>query len=146
MKGNKQSTTDLLKKKVKALTNVVQQLIKEVQMNASLAQGVLTAFQLHIGEEEWDKIVSFLTRAGLIALILNLTMMVIGFYVAKFFASGVPQQRAISLECGLQNGTLAVFVATQLFDNIIYMVPNAAYALVMMATSVIFVFILRKSN
>ena len=96
--------------------------------------------------EEWDKIVSFLTRAGLIALILNVTMMVIGFYVAKFFASGVPQQRAISLECGLQNGTLAVFVATQLFDNIIYMVPTAAYALVMMATSVIFVFILRKSN
>jgi BASS family bile acid:Na+ symporter len=96
--------------------------------------------------EEWDKIVSFLTRAGLIALILNLTMMVIGFYVAKSFASGVPQQRAISLECGLQNGTLAVFVATQLFDNIIYMVPTAAYALVMMVTSVIFVFILRKSN
>ena len=96
--------------------------------------------------EEWDKIVSFLTRAGLIALILNVTMMVIGFYVAKFFASGVPQQRAISLECGLQNGTLAVFVATQLFDNIIYMVPTAAYALVMMATSVIFVLILRKSN
>ena len=31
-----------------------------------------------------------------------------------------------------QNGTLAVFVATQLFDNIIYMVPTAAYALVMM--------------
>jgi BASS family bile acid:Na+ symporter len=96
--------------------------------------------------EEWDKIVSFLTRAGLIALILNVTMMVIGFYVAKFFASGTPQQRAISLECGLQNGTLAVFVATQLFDNIIYMVPTAAYALVMMATSVIFVLILRKSK
>ena len=96
--------------------------------------------------EEWDKIVSFLTRAGLIALILNVTMMVIGFYVAKFFASGTPQQRAISLECGLQNGTLAVFVATQLFDNIIYMVPTAAYALVMMVTSVIFVLILRKSN
>ena len=96
--------------------------------------------------EEWDKIVSFLARAGLIALILNVTMMVIGFYVAKFFASGEAQQRAISLECGLQNGTLAVFVATQLFDNIIYMVPTAAYALVMMATSVIFVFILRKSN
>jgi BASS family bile acid:Na+ symporter len=96
--------------------------------------------------EEWDKIVSFLTRAGLIALILNVTMMVIGFYVAKFFASGAPQQRAISLECGLQNGTLAVFVATQLFDNITYMVPTAAYALVMMLTSVIFVFILRKSN
>ena len=57
MKGSKQSKTDLLEKKVKALTNVVQQLIKEVQMNASLAQGVLTAFQLHIGEDEWEKVV-----------------------------------------------------------------------------------------
>jgi BASS family bile acid:Na+ symporter len=96
--------------------------------------------------EEWDKIVSFLARAGLIALKLNVTMMVIGFYVAKFFASGAPQQRAISLECGLQNGTLAVFVGTQLFDNVVYMVPTAAYALIMMITSLIFVFILRKSN
>ena len=65
MKGNKQSTTDLLKKKVKALTNVVQQLIKEVQMNASLAQGVLTAFQLHIGEEEWGKVVKQLQEREL---------------------------------------------------------------------------------
>tara|TARA_R100001143_G_C3251328_1_gene83647 strand:- start:82 stop:312 length:231 start_codon:yes stop_codon:yes gene_type:complete len=45
-----------LKKKVEALTNVVQQLIKEVQINASLAQGTLTAFQLHLGEEEWNKV------------------------------------------------------------------------------------------
>ena len=96
--------------------------------------------------EEWDNIVSFLARAGLIALILNVTMMVIGFYVAKFFASGEAQQRAISLECGLQNGTLAVFVGTQLFDNVVYMVPTAAYALIMMITSLIFVFILRKTN
>jgi bile acid:Na+ symporter, BASS family len=96
--------------------------------------------------EEWDNIVSFLARAGLIALILNVIMMVIGFYVAKFFASGEAQQRAISLECGLQNGTLAVFVGTQLFDNVVYMVPSAAYALIMMTTSLIFVFILRKNN
>ena len=72
--------------------------------------------------------------------------MIIGFYVAKFLASGVAQQRAISLECGLQNGTLAVFVGTQLFDSVTYMVPTAAYALIMMTTSLIFVFILRKSN
>ena len=78
--------------------------------------------------------------------ILNVTMMIIGFYVAKFFASGAPQQRAISLECGLQNGTLAVFVGTQLFDSVVYMVPTAAYALIMMTTSLIFVFILRKNN
>lgn len=46
-----------LKLKVEALTNVMQKLIKEVQMNTSLAQGTLTAFQLYIGEEEWEKVV-----------------------------------------------------------------------------------------
>ena len=98
--------------------------------------------------EEWDNIVSFIARAGLIALILNITMMVIGFYAAKFFASGVAQQRCISLECGLQNGTLAAFVGTQIFDgsSMVFIVPAAAYALVMMVTSIIFVFIIKKNT
>ena len=46
-----------LKQKVESLTRVVQALIKEIQSNTSLAQGTLTAFQLHIGEEEWKKVV-----------------------------------------------------------------------------------------
>ena len=46
-----------LKQKVEALTRVVQALIKEVQTNASLCQGTLTAFQLHIGKDEWEKVV-----------------------------------------------------------------------------------------
>ena len=94
--------------------------------------------------EEWDKIVSFITRAGLIALILNVVMMTVGFYVAKVFASGMDQRKCISLECGLQNGTLAVFVSTQIFDNMVYMVPTAAYALIMFITSIIFVFLVKK--
>ena len=46
-----------LKQKVEALTRVVQALIKEVQANASLCQDTLTAFQLHIGKDEWEKVV-----------------------------------------------------------------------------------------
>ena len=95
--------------------------------------------------EEWDNIMSFITRAGTIALTLNLVMMLVGYYIAKLFVSGIAQRKCISLECGLQNGTLAVFVSTQIFDNIVYMVPTAAYALVMFVTSIIFVFIVRKS-
>ena len=53
----KENTLIEMKKKVESLTNVVQQLIKEVQANANLAQGTLTAFQLHIGEDEWEKVV-----------------------------------------------------------------------------------------
>ena len=101
---------------------------------------------ISIWVEEWDKIISFITRAGLVALILNIVMIFIGYYTAKYFTSGVEQRKCISLECGLQNGTLAVFVATQLFDDIIFMVPTAAYALIMFVTSIIFVLIVRKIN
>ena len=96
--------------------------------------------------EEWDRITTFIAKAGLIAFILNITMIFFGYYVAKFFASGVAQRKCISLECGLQNGTLAVVVATQLFDDIVFMVPTAAYALVMFTTSIFFVLIVRKIN
>ena len=96
--------------------------------------------------EEWDRIVLYITRAGLIVFTLNITMIFVGYYVAKFLSSGIAQRKCISLECGLQNGTLAVFITTQLFDDIVFMVPTAAYALVMFCTSIIFVLIVRKIN
>ena len=101
---------------------------------------------ISIWVEEWDRIVSFIVRAGLIAFILNMTMIFVGYYIAKFFTSGIAQRKCISLECGLQNGTLAVVVVTQLFDDIVFMVPTAAYALVMFTTSIFFVLIVRKIN
>ena len=101
---------------------------------------------ISIWVEEWDKIISFITRAGLISFILNIVMIFTGYYVAKYFTSGVAQRKSISLECVFQNGTLAVFVATQLFDDIVFMVPTAAYALIMFVTSIFFVLIVRKIN
>ena len=121
-------------------------IINNIKTIQRLSIGIFIIVFAAIYIEEWNKIIKFLTTAGIIALILNITMMIIGFYVAKFFASGIAQQRCISLECGLQNGTLAVFVGTQLFDDITYMIPTAAYALIMMTTSVIFVLILRKQS
>ena len=72
--------------------------------------------------------------------------MTLAYIVAKNFVSGIPQQKCITLECGLQNGTLAVFVATLIFDDMAYMMPTAAYALTMYITGFIFIYISRKSN
>ena len=96
--------------------------------------------------EEWGEIMSYIKTAGLISIILNITMIIIGFYVAKFLVSGIAQRKSISLECGLQNGTLAVYVATQLFDQKVYLFPTAAYALIMFVTSIFFVLLVRKIN
>jgi len=97
--------------------------------------------------EERENLISFIIQAGLITLLLNVSMMVIAYYIAKAFTSGVKQMRCIALECGLQNGTLAIFVSTQIFGtDILYAIPTAAYALIMYITGFIFIFILRKSN
>ena len=96
--------------------------------------------------EEWGEIMSYIKTAGLISIILNITMIIIGFYVAKFLVSGIAQRKSIALECGLQNGTLAVYVATQLFDQKVYLVPSAAYVLIMFVTSIFFVLLVRKIN
>jgi BASS family bile acid:Na+ symporter len=96
--------------------------------------------------EEKDNILNYLAQAGLAVLILNVLMMLIAYLIAKKFVSGIAQQKCIALECGLQNGTLAVFVATLIFDDIAYMIPTAAYALTMYITGFIFIYILKKSN
>ena len=96
--------------------------------------------------EERENIFSYLSQSGIIVLALNIVMMLIAYFIAKSFATGIPQIKCISLECGLQNGTLAVFVATQIFDDIIYIIPTASYALIMYITGFIFMYILRKSK
>ena len=94
--------------------------------------------------EEKDNIFSYLAQAGLVVLTLNIVMMVLAYYLAKTFASGIEQIKCISLECGLQNGTLAVFVATEISSEIVYMIPTAAYALIMYITGFIFIYFLRN--
>ena len=96
--------------------------------------------------EERNNIFTYLAQAGLAVLILNIVMMILAYFIAKKFVSGVAQQKCIALECGLQNGTLAVFVATLIFDDIAYVVPTGAYALIMYLTGFIFIYILRKSE
>jgi len=94
--------------------------------------------------EEKDNIFTYLAQAGLVVLTLNIVMMVFAYYLAKTFASGIKQIKCISLECGLQNGTLAVFVATEISNEIVYMIPTAAYALIMYFTGFIFIYFLRN--
>ena len=96
--------------------------------------------------EEKDNILNYFKQAGIAALTLNVVMIVLSYYIAKMFATGVKQRKCISIECGLQNGTLAIFVATQIFSDITYIIPTAAYALIMYLTGFILIFILRRST
>jgi BASS family bile acid:Na+ symporter len=94
---------------------------------------------------ERENIVLYFVQAGLITLALNVVMMVIAYYIAHLLSSGKEQKKCITIECGLQNGTLAIFVATSIFGGGMYVIPAATYSLIMFATSLIFVYLVRKT-
>jgi BASS family bile acid:Na+ symporter len=96
--------------------------------------------------QERANIVTYFAQAGLITLTLNIAMMALAYLLALLFASGPRQRTAISLECGLQNGTLAIAVAALLFGGGLATVPAATYSLIMFATGLIFVAALRRSQ
>ena len=93
---------------------------------------------------EKDNVVSYFSQAGLITLVLNVVMMIVAYYIAQLLASGTEQKKCITIECGLQNGTLAIFVATSIFGGGMYVIPAATYSLIMFGTSLIFVYLVRK--
>ena len=94
---------------------------------------------------ERENVVSYFAQAGLITLLLNVIMMFIAFYISKTLISNVSQQRAITLECGLQNVTLALVVANVFFDGGVYLIPAATYSLIMYATALPYIYYLRRN-
>ena len=95
---------------------------------------------------ERENIVTYFAQAGLITLLLNVVMMIVAYYIAQLLSSGTKQRRCITIECGLQNGTLAIFVATSIFGGGMYVIPAATYSLIMFVTSLIFVYFVRKTS
>jgi len=93
---------------------------------------------------ERENVVSYFAQTGLVVLTLNILMMLIAFYWSGFFGMGIAQKKAIAIECGLQNGTLAIFVGTSLFGGGLYIIPAATYSLVMYLTSLLFIYFIKN--
>ena len=93
---------------------------------------------------EKENVLSYFAQAGFVTLVLNVVMMVVAYNIARLFATGTEQKKCITIECGLQNGTLAIFVATSIFGGGLYVIPAATYSLIMFMTSLIFIYFVRK--
>ena len=117
--------------------------LEPIAKKVSIALFVLVLLGAIAAERE--NVISYFAQAGPITLILNVVMMIVAYYVAQFLASGTKQKKCITIECGLQNGTLAIFVATSIFGGGMYVIPAATYSLIMFATSLIFVYLVRKT-
>ena len=125
----------------KFLNNFIQK-IESIVRKISIALFVIVLLGAILAEK--DNVISYFADAGLVTLVLNILMMILAFYIAQLFGSGASQKKCISIECGLQNGTLAIFVGTSLFGGGSFIIPAATYSLIMFLTSLIFVFFIKK--
>jgi len=128
----------ILRKISYGITSKVEPIVKKI----SIILFVLVLLGAIAAERE--NVVSYFAQAGLITLVLNVVMMIVAYYVAQLLASGTKQKKCITIECGLQNGTLAIFVGTSIFGGGMYVIPAATYSLIMFATSLIFVYLVKK--
>ncbi len=76
---------------------------------------------------------------GPVVIALNVLIMALGFGLAALAGLPHPQRVTISIEGGLQNGALGIFVATALLQNPAMMTPSITYALVMNASAAAFI-------
>jgi len=90
--------------------------------------------------QEIDNIADYFAASGLITLVLNIVVLVVAFVLCKIFSIDNKQKKTILIETGLQNGTLAIVVTGLIFNDPIYLVPTATYALIMYA--IIFTYVL----
>jgi len=73
-------------------------------------------------------------EVGLVTLLLNLITMGLGYLTARFFKLKLKSAISITIESGIQNGTLAIVIATTILNNVEMGIPTAAYAIWMFIT------------
>ena len=81
-----------------------------------------------------DNLVQAMKEVGLATLLLNLLTMGLGFLTAKLFGIAGNSQITITIESGIQNGTLAFVIATTILNNFEMGLPAGAYSIWMFIT------------
>ena len=82
-----------------------------------------------------EDLIPYLQQAGLAALVLNITTMLVGLATARIAKLNLAQSRTISIESGIQNGTMAIAIASGILINDNYAIAPAVYSLIMFFTA-----------
>jgi len=96
--------------------------------------------------QELPNIKEYFAASGLITLILNIVVLIVAYFLCNIFSINTPQKKTILIETGLQNGTLAIVVTSLIFNEGIYLVPIATYALIMYGVILLYIFGLKIFN
>ncbi|WKZ58773.1 MAG: bile acid:sodium symporter family protein [Cyclobacteriaceae bacterium] len=97
--------------------------------------------------KEKDNIAGYFVQVGVITLLINVVILAGGYLMGKLFRLSHPQRAAVSIESGIQNGTLAIAIATSslLLNNSQMSIPAAVYSLIMFATGGVAVYLYSRN-
>lgn len=84
--------------------------------------------------KEKANIIPYFKQAGAITLALNVVTMALGYFSSKLLNLAPKQAVSISIESGIQNGTMAIMIATVLLSNTTFAIAPAIYSLIMFGT------------
>jgi BASS family bile acid:Na+ symporter len=104
---------------------------------------VIISFCINLG----DKLIGFAIATGPAVIILNLTTMTLGYFAGRFLLHREDQSRTITLEVGMQNGTLALLITSGILQTGGMSVAPTIYSLFMFLSASLFTYlVLRKDN
>jgi BASS family bile acid:Na+ symporter len=133
----------LIKSKLENFANAAQKPVKI--MSAIFLVLIIVATIV----KEKANIAQFFADAGLAALVLNILGMSIGYFLPTLFNLNKKQQFTISIETSIQNGTLAIGIASSplMLNNSTMAIPAAVYSIIMFITAGIFIaYLNNKAN
>ena len=116
---------------------------KKIAKNISIILFTLVLLGAILSQRE--NVISYFAQAGLVMFILNVVMMIIVYFLSKYFKAKKETFRCWLMEVGLQNGTLAIVVANTFFASTVYLIPAAIYSLIMYATALPLIYLLRRN-
>ena len=93
-----------------------------------------------------EELIPYLKQAGLTALVLNIATMLVGLATAKIAKLSLAQSRTISIESGIQNGTMAIAIASGILMNDNYAIAPAVYSLIMFFTGGVIIALAMKTS
>ncbi|AIE74632.1 MULTISPECIES: bile acid:sodium symporter family protein [unclassified Synechocystis] len=94
--------------------------------------------------KERQNLAGFFLQVGGVTITLNLLTMALGYGIAMLVGLGLAERKSITIEVGIQNGTLAIAIATTLLNNPMMAIPAAIYSIVMFLSSAIFAGLLKS--
>lgn len=107
---------------------------------------VLALLIISISINVRDQLAEYALSVGPAAILLNLSTMALGYYAGRFLLHQEDQARTITIEVGLQNGTLTLLITTGILQSTTMSIAPSIYSLFMFLSASAFTYFMLKKD